>query len=142
MKTDTKNAAQLMEKEACTVVLCSGKQTYKSKKRGVQPLLELLDAQARTEGSCAADRVVGSAAAFLYTLLKPAEVYAPVMSERAAAILKAADIAPYFDACVPVIYNRQNTGICPMEDAVRECTDAAEALDAIRKRLGELSKRV
>ena len=81
---DLQRAKQMLEEENCTCVLCKEAMVHKSHRRGVAPLLELLDEGADVIGASAADRVVGKATAFLYSLLGVRSVYAYVMSKPAA----------------------------------------------------------
>ena len=87
----------------------------------------------------AADKVVGKAAAFLYVRLGVTHVYAPVMSEPARAVLTAHGIEAAWDTCPPAIRNRAGDGYCPMERAVWDLTDPAEAEKAVRRTLAALT---
>lgn len=138
MRSDLKKAAELLSGGAYTCVLCRGEETVSCTERGVKPLLGLLDGGNDWKGFSAADKVVGKAAAFLYVLLGVAEVYSPVMSEAAVRVLRENGIEPRYDTLAENIINRAGTGLCPMEAAVAELSDPAEALRAIRKRLSEL----
>ena len=131
-------AKEILEREGCTCVICGAGGIYKSERRGVAPLLELLDQDARVQGFFAADRVVGKATAFLYCLLGVKAVYARVMSKPAAEVLQARGIAHSWDALVEGIQNRQKNGPCPMEYATRDCVTPEQALTAIRQTLENL----
>ena len=132
-------AKAILEQENRTCVLCGEGRVYKSDRRGVAPLLELLDNGTQVTGFFAADRVVGKATAFLYCLLGVKAVYAKVMSKPAAEVLTKMGIAHSWDALVEGIQNRQKNGPCPMEYATRDCRTAEEALAAIRSKLKELA---
>ena len=47
-------------------------------------------------------------------------------------------VETYFDAQVPAIRNRTGDGFCPMETAVWDLFDPADAPDAIREALSKL----
>lgn len=134
---DTDRALQALTDGDFTCVMCKGETLIESKQRGVAPLLSLLTDKLE-EGFCAADKVVGKAAAFLYALLRVKEVYALVISEPAVQTLKRFGIAVEYEALVPAIRNRTNTGFCPMESAVLAIEDPQEALVAIRQTLERL----
>jgi len=138
--TDMKRACALLEAGDYTVVLCRGEETHTDTRRGVAPLLALLDAGVEVTGFAAADRVVGKAAAFLYLRLGVAAVYAPVMSAPAYDLLTAHGVPATCDTLVPAIRNRAGDGYCPMEQVSLAHTDPAAAEAAIRARLAELSK--
>lgn len=136
---DLKTARSLLEKENYTCVLCRGDDTVTDSRRGVKPLLELLESGRTFAGYSAADKVVGKAAAFLYCLLGVTALHAGVISQPALAVLEAAGITVRYDTLVPAIRNRTGDGFCPMETAVWALTDPTLAPDAIRDALQILS---
>ena len=69
MNSDLTKAAALLNSGAYTCVLCRGDAVFTGTERGVKPLLGWLDGGVDLNGFSAADRVVGTAAAFLYVLL-------------------------------------------------------------------------
>lgn len=138
MNSDLAQAARLLQQGVVTCALCKGQEVLTSTERGVKPLLDWIESGRRADGFSAADKVVGRAAAFLYVHLGVKEVYAPVMSEAAAAVLSRYGIVPHCDTSVKIIRNRSDTGLCPMEQAVREIDDPASALATIREKLHQL----
>ena len=138
--TDLERAKALLTEGGYTVVLCRDEITHTDTRRGVAPLLALLDRGEVVSGFSAADKVVGKAAAFLYVRLGVVAVHASVMSEPAYALLTAHGIASTYDTLVPAIRNRAGDGYCPMEQVSLPLTDPAEAETAIRRRLAELNK--
>lgn len=135
---DLCTAKRILEEENCTCVLCRGDTVYRSHRRGVAPLLQLLDEGTDVAGFSAADKVVGKATAFLYCLLEVKAVHALVISEPAAQVLQKAGIRASWQTRVPGIRNRQQNGPCPMEQATQSCCTAQEALAAIRQTLARL----
>ena len=85
--TDIEHAKQLLTGEGYTCVICRGDDIHTSEKRGVAPLIELLDSNIDVRGYSAADKTVGKAAAMLFVLLGVGEIYAVVMSRSAKKIL-------------------------------------------------------
>lgn len=138
---DLTNALRILSRENCTCVLCKTDTVYKSTRRGVAPLLQLLDESTDVRGFCAADRVVGKATAFLYCLLGVKQVHALVMSKPAYGVLRENGIDASYDTLVDGILNRQQSGPCPMEAATREIAEPAAALAAIRTTLQRLQKQ-
>ena len=131
-------ARSLLAQGGYTVVLCRDDVTYTDTRRGVAPLLALLDSATDVVGFAAADKVVGKAAAFLYLRLGVASVHATVISAPAYDLLTAHGVPVTYDTLVPAIRNRAGDGYCPMETVTLPLTDAMEAECAIRKRLAEL----
>lgn len=137
---DLQRAKERLATGEYTVVLCRGDVTYTDTRRGVAPLLALLDAGTDVTGFAAADKVVGKAAAFLYLRLGVAAVHAAVISAPAYDLLTAYGIPTTYDTLVPAIRNRAGDGYCPMETMTLPLTNPTEAEAAIRRRLAELAK--
>lgn len=131
MKSDLSRAKELLNKGGYTCVLCKGGSVFASKKRGVAPLADLVDSGRDFCGFSAADKIVGRAAAFLYIKLGAHEVYAEVMSEGAAELLTRYGVKNSCGTKTEMIINREGTGICPMELAVKSADEPDEALAAI-----------
>lgn len=127
-------ARNLLDTGNYTCVVCRGDTVFTTTQRGVAPLLTWLDSKTDLTGFSAADRVVGRGAAFLYCLLGVKEVYAHVMSNPAAEVLRAHGIHVSANRFVEGIVNRQGTGPCPFEAAVMDIRDPEEALIAIRNK--------
>ena len=138
--TDIEHAKQLLTGEGYTCVICRGDDIHTSEKRGVAPLIELLDSRIDVRGYSAADKAVGKAAAMLFVLLGVSEIYAIVMSRSAKKILDGHGIKYSCGEEVKYIINRKKDGMCPMEEATLPCRTPEEALAAIRRRLAELSR--
>jgi hypothetical protein len=136
---DLESARSLLERGNYTCVLCRDGRTVTDSRRGVRPLLELLENGTDLHGYSAADKVVGKAAAFLYCLLGVKALHAGVISQPALAVLEATGIVVRYSTLVPAIRNRTGDGFCPMETAVWDISDPALAPDAIRNALQKLS---
>lgn len=133
-------AKMLLSKTGSTCVICGNDVIITDKRRGVRPLLDLLDSEATVRGFSAADKVVGKAAAHLYCLLGIEDLYANVISQPALDVLQGAGISLEYGQLVPAIKNRSGDGFCPMESAVWNIEDPREALTAILNTLDQLTK--
>ena len=133
-------AKMLLIKTDSTCVLCDDQVILTDKRRGVRPLLDLLEGNTNVGGFAAADKVVGKAAAYLYCLLKIKCLYAQVISQPALDVLAKTDIHVEYDQLVPAIQNRTKDGFCPMESAVLNIHSPEEALPAIYNALAQLKK--
>ena len=140
MEKLTNKAKDILENKELTCVICLGNEVYESSERGVKPVLDFLDKGMTFDGGCAADKVVGAGAAFLYVLLGVKEVYAAVLSKMAKEVLLKNGISVCYDVLVPKIQNRAKTGFCPIETSVLDETDPVAALIKIRETLKKLAK--
>ena len=131
-------AKSLLHEGGYTLVCCSETETVTAQKRGVAPLMDLLNDQKTLHDFCAADKVVGKAAAFLYVLLGVECLYADVISEPACEVLSRFGIAFEAEKTVSAIRNRAGDGFCPMETAVRDVDSPDEALVKIKETLQKL----
>ena len=122
-----------------TCVFCDGQTILTDKRRGVRPLLDILESEKDVSDFSAADKVVGKAAAFLYCLLGLKYLYARVISQPALDVLASAQIYVEYNQLVPAIQNRTNDGFCPMEQAVWNVSDPPTALEAIYDTLSKLN---
>ena len=132
MYSNREKARQILQKGGYTCVLCCADEVYTDDRRGVRPLLDLLEKDRNWQRFCAADKVVGKAAAFLYRLMGIRALYAQVVSEPAAKVLADGGIDLSYGTLVPAIRNRTDTGFCPMETAVWKLDDPEEALAVLK----------
>lgn len=138
--TDIEHAKQRLTGEGYTCVICRGDDIHMSEKRGVAPLMELLDGGADIRGYSAADKAVGKAAAMLFVLLGVSEIYAVIMSRSAKKILDEYGIKYSCGEEVEYIINRKKDGMCPMENAVMDIDDPAEAPTKIKETIEKMRK--
>lgn len=141
MGGDLERAARRLHEGDVTCALCGGEDMVTDTRRGVAPLLALLDSGRDYSGYAAADKVVGKAAAFLYVRLGVRAVYAPVMSAPAQAVLTAHGVDVSCEGLVQAIRNRTGDGFCPMEQAVWDIDDPVEAETAVRQKLAQLTQK-
>ena len=131
MHPDLEKAKATLKNDNCTCVLTLGSVMFKSKERGVQPLLDWMNSGNNYMGYMIADKVVGRAAAFIDIAMGIREVYAEVMSEGAKELLEKNHVEVSADTIVPQIMNSDKSDVCPLEKAVEGIENAAEALRPI-----------
>ncbi len=132
-------AVALLRSKNYTLVAVSSTEEITSTQRGVKPLLAILDSKKNLHGFSVADKVIGKGAAFLYVILDVHEIYADVISESALDVLKAHNISITYKTLTAAIKNRNHTGFCPIETAVKNTNDAETALVLIREKLKQIS---
>lgn len=138
VKDDIIRAKALLHNNDYTFAAVSGDKTVTARERGVKPLITLIDSGDNLHGFCAADKVIGKGAAFLYVLLGVSAVYADVISRPALQVLKNSGITAEYAKTAEHIINRKGDGICPIEQAVKDIDDASAALPVIKRTLEKL----
>ena len=131
-------AKKLLEECSYTCVFLSDSEMLSSTKRGVAPLLELIEQNKCLKGFSGADKVVGAGAAYLYVILSPDSLFASTLSESAKQVLDRYGISYSYGKLVPYIINRAGDGACPIEQAVRNSSSPQEALEDIKNALAAL----
>lgn len=107
--------------------------------RGLGPLLGLYDNQPDDlKGAWVIDKVIGKAAAAVCVAGGAARVHAELMGQAGVDYLKAHGIPCTATKIVPLILNRDQTGSCPLEATVKDLSDNAEMLKALRAKIAEL----
>lgn len=136
---DLQLAVKELQQNNYSCVLCIDGNIYASEAHGVKPLLSWAADPNDYTGCCAADRVVGRAAALLYAKIGASAVYAELMSEKALPVFERFKISVTAARTVPYIINRAGDDMCPMEKTVLQIDDPDEAERALLKKLAELS---
>ena len=135
MEKDFQKAKEEYNTGKYTLVICKGEDIIKSDITGLRPVMNLIDSKKDCKGYSAADKIVGRAAAFLYTILQVKNLYGETMSKGAVEILKNAGIYYEYKILTDIIENRQKTGMCPMDEAVKDIDNPNDALEAIRNKM-------
>ena len=113
---------------------------FKSTKRGVKPLLEVIDNNLDYKNGIAVDKVVGKAAALLYVIIGIKTLHADIISQYALDVLNKNNIETTYNNLVPSILNRKKDGYCPMESTCKDIDDPDIAIISIKNKLKELEK--
>ena len=141
MEQAVASALQLLrEGQAACVVLRDGEIVRAETGRGVAPMIRLYEDGA-LQGAYVVDKIVGKAAAMLMTLGGVSGCYALTVSRAALDWFVGHGIPVEYEVCAEYIVNRTGDGMCPMEQTVKELTDATEALAALKHKIAQLRKR-
>lgn len=140
MDKNIKKAVRILRDNSYTFCAVNHDIILSSSERGIKPLLELLDGKRSLHGFSVADKVIGKAGAFIYVLLAPDEIYADVISSSAFNVLERYRIPIKYGTLTEAIRNRTNTGLCPMETAVKDAENPENALLLIREKIFQFSK--
>lgn len=109
-----------------SICLCKNGEYFTDDGRGISPMMRFIAGGKELTGFCAADQIVGKAAAMLFVKAGVRGVYGKTMSHSGKAFLEANNIPCSYDILTDRIVNRQGTDICPMEKAVADINDADE----------------
>jgi len=105
----------LLEKENCSCVI-KNQEIRTFHRQGVIDLYELLKQEPDfLKNASIADKIVGKAAATLMVLGGVKELYTYTISDLAFNVLKDANVAISYGQKVPVILNRTQQDLCPLE---------------------------
>lgn len=133
-------AKELLKAGGFSCVATDGRKVITSSGRGISPLLDMLDDGQDLSGFAVADKIVGRAAAFLFVRLKVSEVFGETVSRPALELLESYSVPASYDVLTDSIRNRAGTGLCPMETAVLDIEDPAEAEAKLRQTLAGLAQ--
>ena len=116
-----------LDGHTCVIRTAQGELLTSDEHGILPPLRWLREDRDILRGAEVADKVIGRAAALLFAHGGVRSVWAARMSEAARDFLQAAGIAFDYDELVPVILNRDGTGLCPMEQRAMGIDDPAQA---------------
>ena len=125
----------LYSKNASLVVYYSNgviKEYYQDRVKDIKEILH--ENEKALKGAIIADKVIGKLAGSLLAISGVKQIYADVISEYAIPILKEYNIEFNYKTKVPFIINKDNTGMCPMENKFKDEKDIKKIYwDIIKK---------
>ncbi len=118
-------AKQMIRDNLCTVAAVTADgQVFCESGSTVRPLFRLFTRHRdELRGAAVADKIIGRAAASLLCSAGVGEAFAFLMSETGLALLREHGIKAGYERLVPVILNRTETDLCPMERSVEGVDD-------------------
>ena len=120
------------------VVVKDYKVIHKSDEKGLAPILSCYqEDRSIFDGASIADKVIGKAAGLILIESNIKELYAELISDRAIEILDQANISYEYNKRVPEIRNRDNTGMCPMEELALDSSSADELVEKIKEKFSK-----
>ncbi|MGL5512876.1 MAG: DUF1893 domain-containing protein [Sporomusa sp.] len=116
------------------VIVGEKKITYYSEKRGMTPLLELLDnGPSLLEGAIIGDRIMGRAVAMMCIHAKVKAVYAMSISDEAMDLLEEHGILATWQETVPYIVERDMISKYKLDVYIKDEADPAVATQMIKE---------
>lgn len=123
--TNLEELKEILHQKKASLVVCyqNGeiKEYYQDRIKDIKQIL-----QKNTEvlkGAIIADKVIGKVASSILIVAGVKEIYADVMSQYAIALLEKHNIPYQYDKKVDFIKNKDNTGMCPMENKYKDETN-------------------
>lgn len=120
----------LLEKNASLVVCYKSgeiREYYQDRIKDIKEILQLNELALKD--SMIADKVIGKVAASILTVAGVKEIYASVMSQYAIEVLEKNHIKYEYGKRVEYIRNKDNTGMCPMENKYKHEFDINKIYD-------------
>jgi hypothetical protein len=128
----------LVERGANIVIARRGMILFAGWSRGLKDLAKIaLESRGMLNCSSVADRIVGKAAAIIFSANGVEAVYALTLSRHALEELERSGIKLYYERLVPHI-EAPSGGICPFEKLVMNIADRDEAYRRLIERFREL----
>ena len=131
--------AKSLLRENISFALLSKTNVVFDTRNGITPLLTRADDN--FFGCIAADKIVGEAAAWLYTLTKPDAIATLIITTKAKQILMTAGIPYFYDSEVPMTLGRDGTSRCPIEESVIDAVSSGDALEKIKTKIKTFSAK-
>ena len=117
----------------CSLVLEKDGELHLYYKKGVRDLMNLLDFEpGLLKGSVIADKVIGKAAAGIAAAGGVTEIYADVLSQKAASLLDASGVPYSYAKLVDHIEIPAGDNRCPLEKIVSAEKTAQDVVDSLR----------
>lgn len=126
--------------KATCVTLRNGHIETEASTKGIAYIIDLYEKD-MLSGAFVADKIVGKAAAMIFTLGGVSSIYAENISDSAVEWLEKHRIPCEYNNRSEYIINRKGDGMCPMELTVQNINNEIEAIVALKKKIEELKKR-
>lgn len=123
-----------------SICLCRDGKYITDDGKGISPMMKFIAEGKELSGYCAADVIVGKAAALLFAKAGIKEVYGKTMSKSAVDFLKTNAIPYSYAILTEKIINRSGTDICPMEKTVAQIDEPEQAYTALKTALENMKK--
>lgn len=129
---------EMLNKQGLSLLVYNNEKLTTHDNRGIQDLLELAASQPeRLKGAIVADKIIGKAAASLMTACGVVEVHTNVICTPAREMFEKAGVKIFAAKEVPLILNREKSGMCPMDtrlegiDSVEECVEILQNIPRV-----------
>lgn len=133
--TAKNKAIALVKSGKATCVLVYGNKIIRAESpRGIAYIIDLYE-KGLLKDTFVADKIIGKAAAMILSLGGIKSCFGENVSDSAIAWLNEHNIPVSYTNRSEYIVNRKGDGMCPMEETVKDISDANEALSALKQKL-------
>ena len=140
MRVNLDKAKELINTTDAVFAAVADEDVITSPVKGISFVASLCNENKDLSGYCIADKIVGKAAAMLFVLLGAKCVHAKILSESGKKFLEDNGVEFTYEVLTDMIINRTGDGMCPMENAVKDCTQPKDALKNINAAIERLRK--
>ncbi len=127
--------------EASFIIIKDNEIVYKGIGIGVSPIRKLIkEDSSLLNNAIIVDKIIGKAASMLLIPFNVTHIHSLVMSKSAVSILNEYNILATYNKLVDYIENRTKSGMCPLEESVKDTFDLNEAVINIEKTIEILMK--
>ncbi|MBN2413307.1 DUF1893 domain-containing protein [candidate division KSB1 bacterium] len=134
-----KDKLKTLEQEGLSIIVeKNGKIVFQSYDPMLKPLFTCLNENKELlNDSIVFDKIVGRAAAYLCIIGRVKEIYTPLASESAMKVLDENNIKTGALKTIPLIKNRDNSDMCPMEKLALSCKTPQEFYKKLAEKLSQ-----
>ena len=123
--TKLEEVKEILHQKNASLVVCYAngeiKEYYQDRIKDIKAILR--ENQDSLKGAVIADKVIGKVASSILAIAGVKEIYAEVISKFAIPVLEENGIQYEYLEKVEFIKNKDNTGMCPMENKYKEESD-------------------
>jgi iron complex outermembrane receptor protein len=124
---------EMLNKQGLSLLVYNNEILTTHDNRGIQDLLTLVASQPeRLKGAIVADKIIGKAAAALMTSCGVVEVHTNIICTPAREIFEKAGIKIFAAKEVPLILNREKSGMCPMDTRIQGIESVEECVEILQ----------
>ena len=127
---------EMLNKQGLSLLVYNHDSLTTHANRGIQDLLELIsDQPERLKGAVAADKIIGKSAAAIMVLGGVKQVHTNLICTPARELFEANGVQVFATEEVAMIYNRDRTGMCPMDTQIDGVESIEECVEILQSRL-------
>ncbi len=140
LQDSTAAAKELIKSGKYSCVVIKGNRiVHTEKSRGISCIMKLLK-EDKLHGAFVADAIVGKAAAMIFTAGGVKACYGETMSRSALEWFAKQGIIATYSTLTESISNRKGTGMCPMENTVKDINNPTSAIIALEEKLKNIKR--